>query len=47
MNIPQEELDRWADVALVADLRPTDAVLDLGCAEGLLATTTFVPSGNP
>jgi SAM-dependent methyltransferase len=29
--------DRWADVAAVADLRPTDQVLDVGCAEGLVA----------
>ena len=28
---------RWTDIALVADLRPTDSVLDIGCAEGLIA----------
>lgn len=27
---------RWDDVALVTDFRPTDRVLDMGCAEGLL-----------
>lgn len=27
---------RWDDVQLVADLRATDHVLDMGCAEGLL-----------
>ena len=27
---------RWGDVAQVADLRPTDRLLDMGCAEGLL-----------
>lgn len=27
---------RWGDVALVTDFRPTDRVLDMGCAEGLL-----------
>jgi hypothetical protein len=28
---------RWTDVALVADLRKTDTVLDVGAAEGLVA----------
>jgi 2-polyprenyl-3-methyl-5-hydroxy-6-metoxy-1,4-benzoquinol methylase len=27
---------RWTDVAELADLRPDDEVLDLGCAEGLI-----------
>lgn len=27
---------RWGDVELVTDFRPTDHVLDMGCAEGLL-----------
>lgn len=30
-------LDRWAGVNAIADLRPTDVVLDMGCAEGLIS----------
>lgn len=30
-------IDRWVDVAKVADFRPTDRVLDVGCAEGLIS----------
>ena len=29
--------ERWNDVALIADFRPTDHVLDVGCAEGLIS----------
>jgi SAM-dependent methyltransferase len=29
--------DRWNDVRAIADLRLTDRVLDVGCAEGLIA----------
>lgn len=29
-----EPADLWRDILLVADLRPTDRVLDMGCAEG-------------
>lgn len=29
--------DRWADLALIADFRSTDTVLDMGSAEGLVA----------
>ncbi len=29
--------ERWVDLAQVADLRPTDIVLDMGCAEGLIS----------
>jgi SAM-dependent methyltransferase len=28
---------RWQEIPLIADLRPDDAVLDIGCAEGLVA----------
>jgi SAM-dependent methyltransferase len=28
---------RWQEIPIVADLRPTDIVLDIGCAEGLVA----------
>jgi SAM-dependent methyltransferase len=29
--------ERWDDIGRVADLRPTDTVLDMGCAEGLIS----------
>ncbi len=29
--------ERWNDIAEVADFRPTDRVLDMGCAEGLIS----------
>jgi SAM-dependent methyltransferase len=29
--------ERWAEVERIADLRPTDRVLDVGCADGLIA----------
>ena len=28
---------RWADIASIADFRPTDTVLDMGCADGLIS----------
>jgi 2-polyprenyl-3-methyl-5-hydroxy-6-metoxy-1,4-benzoquinol methylase len=33
----KNQADNWRDVVLVADLRPTDLVLDMGCAEGLVS----------
>lgn len=30
-------IERWVDIARVADFRSTDCVLDVGCAEGLIA----------
>ena len=30
-------LERWIDISLIADFRPTDTVLDVGCAEGLIS----------
>jgi SAM-dependent methyltransferase len=29
--------ERWDDIAQIADLRPSDVVLDMGCAEGLIS----------
>ena len=29
--------ERWSDLAKLADFRPTDRVLDVGCAEGLIS----------
>ena len=29
--------ERWQEIPVVADLRPTDTLLDIGCAEGLVA----------
>lgn len=29
--------ERWSDLAKIADFRPTDRVLDVGCAEGLIS----------
>ena len=29
--------ERWSDLAKVADFRPSDRVLDVGCAEGLIS----------
>jgi SAM-dependent methyltransferase len=29
--------ERWDDIAQIVDLRPSDVVLDMGCAEGLIS----------
>ena len=29
--------ERWGDIAPIVDLRPSDRVLDMGCAEGLIS----------
>ncbi|HZO61936.1 MAG TPA: class I SAM-dependent methyltransferase [Gaiellaceae bacterium] len=34
---PTSFADRWSDLDRVADLRPGDRVLDVGCAEGLIS----------
>ena len=34
---PRSFGNRWKEIARIADFRPADRVLDIGCAEGLIA----------
>lgn len=37
VNAGAKARERWVDIEHVADFRPTDTVLDVGCAEGLIS----------